>query len=92
MLFTGLATLYIQARKNRDDAASHLTSGALELIDPLRQRNKELEDTIKKYQLYVAYLRDGIRQLTQYIVEQSRAIPWLPLDWDDFEKQEQKKD
>lgn len=85
MLLTGIATLALQFRKNRNDAAQQLTNGALSLVEPLKARNKELEKTLRLRELYIDYLRDGIKRLAQYITEQGRAIPWMPVDREDFE-------
>ena len=84
MLLTGLSTVYVQARKNRNDAAEQLTNGALTLLEPLKNDVKDLRAMLRIKNLYIDYLLKAVEQLSRHIMEQGRKPPVLVVDYDEF--------
>ncbi|MEV4628839.1 hypothetical protein AB0J90_21480 [Micromonospora sp. NPDC049523] len=78
---TAIATVALQRRKFRADAAEVLTDTALTLVDPLKTRVGELEAEIQRARRQAAVasreireLRDAVQELTALIRRWQRAI------------------
>ncbi|MGW4465378.1 hypothetical protein [Micromonospora sp. NPDC004704] len=78
---TAIATVALQRRKFRADAAEVLTDTALTLVDPLKTRVAELEAETQRARRQAAVasreigeLRDAVQQMTDLLRRWQRAI------------------